>query len=178
MSNDLFVDFPLGRFRTLTADPPWRYGDNLPGKGRGAAKHYATLTPAEIAALPIPDLAEPDAHLWLWTTNSFMADALWLAKHWGFEHKTILTWCKPQIGMGRYLRNTTEHCVLSVRGKLPWQGPLNIPSHFVAPRQQHSRKPQAAYDIIALGSPEARLEIFARETRIGFYAWGNEVERD
>ncbi len=171
----LFADLPEGKFATLVVDPPWKYGDSLPGPGRGAAKHYDVLHVMQVAELPVPDLAEPNAHLWLWTTNSFMDDALWLAKYWGFTHKTILTWCKPQIGMGRYLRNTTEHCLLSVRGKLPWQGPLNIPSHFVAPRQQHSQKPQAAYDIIAQGSPGPRIDMFARAQRDGFVAWGNEI---
>ncbi len=28
------------RYRVLTADPPWPFKDKLPGKGRGAAKHY------------------------------------------------------------------------------------------------------------------------------------------
>lgn len=175
MNSEIFRALPDGKFATIVPDPPWKYGDKLPGPGRGAEKHYEVLDAAQLAYLPIPDLAEPDAHLWLWTTNSFMEDALWLAKHWGFTHKTILTWCKPQIGMGRYLRNTTEHCLLSVRGKLPWQGPHNIPSHFIAAREKHSKKPQKAYDIIMSGSPGPRLEMFARDQRDGFICWGNEL---
>lgn len=171
----IYQRLPLGlRFSCIVVDPPWRYGDSLPGKGRGASKHYKTLTPDLISHLPVDGLADKDAHLWLWTTNAFIADALKLVSCWGFEYKTMLTWCKPQIGMGRYLRNTTEHCLFGVRGRLP---PLerNVPSHIIAPRSKHSRKPDEAYRLITRISPAPRIDLFAREEREGFDVWGDEL---
>lgn len=101
---------------------------------------------------------------------------------WGFEEKTILTWRKvtndrqkQRIGMGRYLRNSTEHCLFGVRGRLPSEGPKDIPSCFDAPRGLHSRKPDEAYEIIRAISPGPRLSMFAREQRAGFDLWGNEA---
>lgn len=172
----LYADLPLGLlYSTAVIDPPWQYGDRLPGAGRGAAKHYPTLDLYEIGRLPIPELAADDAHLWLWVTNSFVHDGFHLMAQWGFAYKTMLTWAKPQIGMGRYLRNTTEHVLFGVRGRLPAEGPKNIPSHVLAPRGKHSRKPDEAYDVIRTISPAPRIDLFAREEREGFDVWGNEV---
>lgn len=162
-------------YSCIVIDPPWRYGDNLPGPGRGSAKHYATLTVDLIETLRPQRFADPDGcHMWLWATNSHILEARHLMSAWEFEYKTMLTWCKPQLGMGRYLRNTTEHCLFGVRGKLP---PMvrNVPTHFVAPRSKHSRKPDEAYELIRRVSPEPRLDMFAREDREGFDVWGNEV---
>ena len=166
---------PSDLFATIVIDPPWSYGDHLPGGGRGAAKHYQCLSPAQLMDLPVEAMAVDNAHLWVWATNAFMLEALLLMRGWGFTQKTILTWCKPQIGMGRYLRNTTEHCIFGVRGKLPSAGPKNIPSHFHAPRTKHSEKPSVAYDIIKAISPEPRIDLFARQLRDGFVPWGNEI---
>lgn len=178
MSEALYVDLPIGLvYPCIVVDPPWAYGDALPGRSRGAAKNYPTLTLDQLKQLPIQELADQNAHLWIWVTNSFLGDGLTLMKHWGFEYKTMLTWVKaPGIGMGRYLRNTTEHALLGVRGRLPAEGPKNVPSHIIAPRdRRHSRKPDEAYRVFATISPEPRLDMFARDRREGFDVWGNEI---
>lgn len=170
----LYAGLPFGLvYSTIVVDPPWRYGDSLPGRGRGAAKHYETLSVEEIARLPIPDLAAENAHLWIWVTNSFVHEGFHLMAQWGFAYKTLLTWVKPQIGMGRYLRNTTEHALLGVRGRLQAEGPKNIPSHIVAPRSRHSRKPDEAYVVFRTISPAPRIDLFAQKGHEGFDVWGN-----
>jgi N6-adenosine-specific RNA methylase IME4 len=178
----LFENLPEGKFRCVEVDPPWQYQDNLPGKGRGATKHYRTLTVAEVAMLPIPDLAEDDAHLWVWTTNQFMRETFSLIEHWGFTFKAPLTWGKttddglrPRIGMGHYLRNNTEHCFMAVRGKLPALSPRNVPSYFLAPRGRHSHKPDEAYRIIRRVSPGPYLSLFQRTPREEFVIWGDQA---
>lgn len=161
-------------YRTVVVDPPWEYEDKL-GK-RGAQAHYDVQHLESIAALPIPEITEENAHLWLWTTNSMMEEAFPLLRHWGFTPKTILTWHKPGIGVGHYLRNNTEHCILGVRGKLPSRGPKNIPSLFhTRKRLRHSQKPNEAYEIIRALSPSLRLDVYAREPRTGFDRFGNEL---
>lgn len=166
----------MTRYRTLVLDPPWRY-DSAATKA-DARKHYPTLTLAEIAALPVPDLAAKDAHLWLWTTNGFMGEAHDLLKGWEFSPLTIVTWCKRQPGVGHYLRNNTEHCILSSRGipQVPETKPLS--TWYVWPRAKHSQKPEAFYDLVEQVSPSPRLELFARRNRIGWSAWGNECISD
>lgn len=163
---------PQGKFRTIYADPPWPFDDTAT---RGAAEnHYPTMSIAEICALPVSDLAADDAHLYLWTTNSHLHDAFHVAAAWGFEYKTLITWVKPQIGLGHYFRGATEHILFCVRGDLP-MSQVGERNWFEAPRQEHSRKPALFYDLIERCSPGPRLELFARTKRAGWVAWGNEV---
>lgn len=78
---------------TLVADPPWRFADNLPGDGRGSAKHYGTLTVPEIMRFPLPELAK-DARLFLWRVASQQEEALDVMRAWGFTPKAEIVWVK------------------------------------------------------------------------------------
>jgi N6-adenosine-specific RNA methylase IME4 len=188
------------KYRTIVVDPPWQYkdllgyhpGDNFGGRGAGrrgatqfytgekaktpraAAANYDTLTCDEIEKLPIGGWGDADAHLYLWTTNAFMEVAHRLARTWDFQTKTILTWVKPQIGMGNYFRNNTEHVLFCVRGKLKTLR-KDCPTAFTANRGRHSEKPGVFYDIAESMSPGPRLDVFARKLRFNWDAWGLEV---
>jgi N6-adenosine-specific RNA methylase IME4 len=157
-------------FPTIVVDPPWRY-DNTATRG-AAEDHYPTMPLAELAALDLP--ASDNAHLYLWTTNGFLREAFDLVDAWGFTYKTCLTWCKPQIGMGNWFRNSTEHVLFGIRGKLP-TARNDVPTHFVADRTRHSAKPESFYDLVETCSPAPRLDMFARRRRFGWHTWGNEA---
>jgi N6-adenosine-specific RNA methylase IME4 len=158
-----------GRFRAIVVDPPWPYNDRL-----GAARHYGLMTLDEIAAVPVAGWAEPDAHLYLWVTNAFMVEGHAAAAAWGFDVKTILTWVKPQIGMGHYFRNNTEHVLFAVRGSLATLR-RDCPTAFRAPRGRHSEKPDAFFDLVESMSPGPYLSIFERRLRLGWRGLGDEV---
>jgi N6-adenosine-specific RNA methylase IME4 len=128
----------------------------------------------EIVALPVGELAEPDAILWLWTTNAFMRDAFRCLDAWGFAQKTILTWCKDRMGTGDWLRGKTEHCLLAVRGK-PLVTLTNQTTELRAPLREHSRKPDEFYALVDALCPGTKLDMFARETRAGWALWGAET---
>lgn len=180
------------RFRTIVADPPWQYNKaptELRSGGRGAAAehHYGTLTNAEIAALPVACLAAGEAHLYLWVTNPRLYRArkpdgvgpIDIAEAWGFKYKTLLTWVKTGApGPGWYFRGYTEHVLFATRGGLQIPAALRQPNVFTAPRGRHSTKPDAFYDRVVDVSPAPRLELFARDRRVGWSAWGNEVDSD
>lgn len=188
--------FPQGPFSTIVADPPWKYQDRIHaarvrgvkvaeyGMGadkirgrRGAEGYYPVMTTVEISALPVRAVAATDAHLYCWCTNAFVEQAHAVARQWGFEPRTILTWVKPGIGMGHYFRNNTEQVVFATRGRLPVLR-RNCPTSFAAPKsRKHSEKPTAFFDIVESMSPGPYLELFARTTRLGWTAWGNEVDR-
>jgi N6-adenosine-specific RNA methylase IME4 len=181
---------------TIVADPPWPYRNarsfgnskahrphsyQSPMNGPGAALRYPLMPLAAIKALTIP--AADNAHLYLWTTNAFIAEAHDVARAWGFAPKTILTWVKVQHEdptqvsrkMGYYFRGATEHIVFAVRGRLRLRE-LNLPTAYLWPRvARHSQKPEHFYDLVERASPGPYLELFARRRRLGWDAWGNEV---
>lgn len=176
-------------YRTITADPPWAYRDAVgPGAGsgpdrtrgrRGAAGYYSTMSLDEIKALGAGGTvagyqAARNAHLYLWTTNAFIREAHEVAIAWGFAPKTVLTWIKPQMGMGAYLRNSTEHCIFAVRGSLRLHV-KNQRTHFTASRRRHSEKPPEFFEIVERCSPGPYLELFARKRRENWHAWGFEA---
>lgn len=157
-------------FSAIVIDPPWRY-DNVATRG-AAEDHYPTMSLDELAALELP--AADQSHLYLWVTNGFLREGFDLMETWGFTYKTILTWCKPQIGMGNYFRNSTEHVLFGIRGSHPTLA-NNVPTWFVADRTRHSAKPESFYDLVEKSSPGPWLEMFARRRRFGWHVWGNEA---
>jgi N6-adenosine-specific RNA methylase IME4 len=85
------------KFQIVVADPPFRFADRLEMSDvpRGAAANYATMSNADIAALPISELADPDGCLLaLWVPSSLLAEGLHIMKAWQFEQKQTFIWCK------------------------------------------------------------------------------------
>jgi len=164
------------KFVCVAADPPWM--KNQKG-GRGAIRHYDLMPLEQIKNMPVGDLAEDNAVCWLWVTNSTVYEGHDVLRAWGFEPKSVLTWYKfrPQLGLGNYLRNDTEHVLLGTKGKMPI-GVKNQPSWFIAPTQGHSHKPEEFFKIAERCYPGPYLELFARRRQPGWAVWGNEIESD
>ena len=192
----IVTDLTKGEYGTILADPPWPYQSPraiVGNGGRGAADgkaqniiqvdvstHYDTMSIADLKKLPVKQLVAQNAHLYLWTTNSFIVEAHEVAKAWGFVPKTILTWVKvhkenankPSMKTGYWYRSATEHIVFCVRGKLRLAGPA-MPTAYLLPRLPHSVKPNYFYKLIEQESPGPYLELFATKERLGWDAWGN-----
>jgi len=130
-----------------------------------------------ICALPINELATDAAALFLWTTAPHLPEALHVITAWGFEYKTHAVWVKDWIGLGYFVRNQHELLLVATRGDMPCPLPANRPPSVVtAPRREHSRKPDEAYELIERMYPELpKVELFARSRRLGWDAWGNEA---
>ncbi len=165
------------RFSTILADPPW----DVQQKGAlGAQAHYPLMTLEAITAMPVADLAAPDAHLWLWVTNATLRAGYDVMEAWGFTPRSPLTWIKPRLGLGVYLRNATEHLILGTRGNAP----VNFraqPTWMFAPLQEHSHKPEEQYAVIERISSGPFLELFARRrppSRQRWSVWGDEIACD
>ncbi len=179
-------------YATIIADPSWQYGDRMlkmKSTGNGAAAQYKCLPTQAIESFLVDNWISVavDAHLWLWTTNAFMAEAHRVVEAWGFEQKTIATWVKGRIVDGRlvshvcqghYLRNSTEHVVFAVRGKAPARV-KNIPTAFIYPGRWkgrlHSEKPPVIHEWAERLFVGPRIELFARRERSGWDAIGDEV---
>lgn len=162
-------------FRTILADPPWETHQQ-----RGAGLHYDLMTVEQIKAMPISDLAAENAHLWLWVTNATLRDGYDVAEAWGFTVRSPLTWIKLRLGMGHWLRNSTEHLLFATRGTAP----VNFrsqPTWINAPVQEHSHKPEEQYAVIERISDGPYLELFARRrppSSRDWSVWGNEIDSD
>ncbi len=83
---------------------------------------------------------------------------------------------KRWFGMGHYVRNEHETCLIAVRGSMPVADKA-IRSTFEAVCGEHSRKPDEMYEIIERLYPNARyLELFARRLRPGWTAIGDQLD--
>lgn len=156
----------------VLADPPW--------SGLGAEKHYPTMSTEQICAMSteLQPLLAPDCLLWLWVANKNIAEGMAVLEAWGFEYRSMLTWVKPRLGVGKPLRNMTEHVLLGQRGK-PEIRFHSQGTWLFAPVAEHSHKPEELHAIAERLGPEGkRLELFARRPRPGWDIWGNEVQSD
>ena len=166
------------RFSTISADPPWPFpsGGLWDRRRSRASSHYRTLRLEEIARLPVADFATENCALWLWTPTHHLVRgiAARMLELWGFRIGSTLIWCKPQMGLGKYLRNAHEQALLGIRGSWDPDDRSQL-SWFVAPRRKHSEKPEEGFEIFERLSPAPRLELFAREQREGWTCWGEQV---
>lgn len=164
------------RYPVLYADPPWRY-DYAETENRAIENQYPTMTIEDICALPIADLATPDAILFLWATSPKLVEALRVIKAWGFTYRTCAVWNKQKIGMGYYFRQQHELLLVATRGSIPAPPPALRPSSvFSQSRNEHSAKPaQFAEWIEAMYPTLPRMELFCRSPREGWATWGNQA---
>jgi N6-adenosine-specific RNA methylase IME4 len=134
------------------------------------------MTVSEIAALPVADLAEEDAHLFLWATNHYLDESYDVARAWGFRPSAVLTWCKDPVGvgLGGLFAVTTEFALYARRGA-PKHHQRVASTWFNWPRGAHSQKPEAFADLVEEAVPGPYLEMFARRQRLGWDTWGNEA---
>lgn len=175
---------PPGPFGCVLADPPWSFKTWSGKTGtphRTANDHYATTHTDDLKRIPVADVVAKDAALLMWVVSSHIGDAIELGEAWGFGLKSLgPVWQKttnlgtPKIGMGYWFRQQIEICLFFTRGK-PKRLSMGVRQLIIAPRREHSRKPDEQYERIEalVGGPY--LELFARNTRPGWSSWGNEV---
>lgn len=170
---------PSGPFGAILADPPWAfrtYSRQSVAPARGA-QPYAVMSLADIAALPVADVAAPNSLLFMWTVSHLQREAFDVAAAWGFRPVSIaFVWDKGRMGMGYWTRQEVEICHLFKRGR-PSRLGKGVRSVIRAPRREHSRKPDEQYGRIEqlVGGPY--LELFARQAWAGWSAWGNQTDR-
>jgi N6-adenosine-specific RNA methylase IME4 len=136
----------------------------------------------EIQELPVAELAERDAHLYLWTMNRHIEDAYKVVRAWGFKPSTLLVWAKmPRgLGLGGQFTISAEYILFARRGSLAplqrvdrtwwsWKRPYNSRGAI------NSAKPDGFQDLVESVSPGPYLELFARRQRLGWDTWGDEA---
>lgn len=176
------------KYRTILADPPWAMkltGSYLKVRHLRPAKLvYPTMTVDEIKAMPVAEMAEIGAHLWLWVTNQFLEAGFQVMRAWGFKYLAPITWCKPS-GLGNYFIHRTEHILFGYKDRCEFNKARYVPNVYHWPPAtpgNHSQKPAGSYALIESISDEPRLELFARPISPlfpGIPSWtsmGNEMD--
>jgi N6-adenosine-specific RNA methylase IME4/ParB-like chromosome segregation protein Spo0J len=164
-------------YGVIYADPPWRFEpySRDTGMDRAADNHYPTVDTAGICAMRVP--AADDAILFMWATVPMLQEGLDVLRAWGFTYKSHAVWVKDRIGTGYWFRNKHEVLLVGTRGNIPAPAMGDqAASALEAPCGKHSAKPEVFADLIVQMFPTLpRLEMFARDPKPDWDAWGNEA---
>jgi N6-adenosine-specific RNA methylase IME4 len=187
-----FDELPRNHFGAILADPPWAFetysGPKVPTTH---AQPYKTMPIDEIYDLPVKAVSAPNSVLFLWVTWPLLLQGLQSITEWGFKYKTCaFAWIKADAsqtdmfpedmpvwpGMGYWTRSNSEVCLLATKGK-PKRVRSDVRQGIIAPRREHSRKPDGIHERIERLVAGPYLELFARQTRPGWTVWGNETTK-
>jgi N6-adenosine-specific RNA methylase IME4 len=177
-------------FAAIYADPPWTFATySANGRGRCPDAHYDVMSFADLQRLEVGSIAAKDSALFLWTTDPLIPKALELIDFWGFKYKTVaFYWAKLNknmsrvmldehaffTGLGYWTRANPEICLLATRGS-PKRKSRDVRRLVIAPRREHSRKPDEIYERIERLMDGPYVELFARNTRPGWESLGHQV---
>ncbi|MFP5512564.1 MAG: MT-A70 family methyltransferase [Alphaproteobacteria bacterium] len=179
-----FGELASQHYRVILADPAWAFRHrSTKGEVRSPQRHYRCMTLADIQALPVSQLAAPDCACIMWGTAPMLPQALATLGAWGFTYKTAGTWAKQSptgaswaFGTGYIYRSAAEFWLLGTIGR-PVQRSRSIRNLIVAPRREHSRKPDQMHTDIEALFDGPYVELFARSRRAGWDCWGNETDK-
>jgi N6-adenosine-specific RNA methylase IME4 len=170
------TDFAPRSYRTVVIDPPWPGpAEHRSQKGKGVTLiPYQTMTGIQLASMAVGEVATEDAQLWVWAPSRQLADAQSLMQLWGFSYAGLFIWQKHP-NLGPWIRHDAEFLLRGVRRGAKPILPAPVQTHAWPRPKGHSVKPAEAYAMIEHYSPGPRLDIFARQPRPGFDAWGNQA---
>ena len=180
-------------YGALLADPPWKFETwgSQDNATTDVNRHYSTMSIDEISAFPVAAIAAKDCVLFMWICWPTMHRAIGIMESWGFTYKTCaFAWMKAngsqvdmfsddipvQIGTGYWNRSNSEVCLLGTRGQ-PKRINSDVRQGIIAPRREHSRKPDGIHERIERLVAGPYLELFARQQRPNWTVWGNQTDK-
>jgi len=167
---------PTGKYRVFYADPPWKYGDQLTENYGPTRFHYKSMNITELCNLPINELAEDNAVLFIWVTSPLLSECWPVIKAWGFKYKTSFVWDKIKHNMGHYNSVRHEFLLICTRGSCVPDKPKLFDSVQSIERTEHSKKPEEFRIIIdTIYTHGKKIELFARKKTEGWEVWGDQV---
>lgn len=193
MSEWPFGDLKRGHYGAILADPPWTFrvwSDSDKAHGSASA-HYKTMSADELVALPVAEIAADNCVLFMWVCWPTLVESLDLIRAWGFDYKTCgFSWMKADVstinmfadpvdaymGLGYWTRANSEVCLLATRGN-PKRLNADVRQGIIAPRREHSRKPDGVHERIERLVAGPYCELFARQKRAGWDVWGNQTDK-
>lgn len=191
-------------YGAILADPPWAFqawyaggwrkradGSRYYSSPSPRAAKYDTMSAEDIAGMPVSDLCGENCVLFLWGCWPMLRHALAVMDGWGFEQKSCaFVWMKanvrqmdmfredadPDMLLGYWTRSNSEFCLLGTRGK-PKRLHADVRQGIIAPRREHSRKPDGIHERIERLVAGPYCELFARQKRKGWDVWGNQTDK-
>jgi len=165
-----------GKYRVIYADPPWSYGNTMPNHYGIQEDHYPTMSLSQLCMMPVKDICEDNAVLFLWATSPILEESFQVINSWGFNYKSSFIWDKEKHVMGHYNSVRHEFLLVCVRGSCQPDVHKLFDSVVNEPRTDHSRKPETFRTIIDTIYPNGkRIELFARSKHDNWDAYGNEI---
>jgi N6-adenosine-specific RNA methylase IME4 len=176
---------PEGVFGVIVEDFEWDHETwSEWGRDRAAENHYPVSrdahTAQEIVARTADRFKHADANsvCFMWSTLQHAAIAMDVLRLRGFDYKSQYAWGKDKIGLGYWSREKHEILLIGVKGDIPCPAPgKQWDSLIIAPRSEHSAKPECFLEMIEQYFPTLRkLELNARGPgRAGWTVWGNQA---
>lgn len=178
-----FEPLDIGAYDLVMVDPPWSFAlYSEKGEEKSAQAQYACMTLAEIQRMPIAGLGKPDSLFWIWATNPMLPQGIATLEAWGLRYVTAGTWGKTTkhgkiaFGTGFVFRCASEMVLIGAKGSP--KTTRGVRSLIMGQVREHSRKPDEGYEAAEKLMPDARrADIFARESRPGWEAWGHEASK-
>ena len=179
----------------ILADPAWPYTGSTT-KDAAAGKHYDLMSWSDLQQLPVRDLANKNAALFLWGTGPLLHKQVELMKHWGFHYRGVaFVWVKTRkpdkfgnpggiiSGQGvppTFVKPTTEFLLAGTTCRVGRPFPILTSAMgqvVLAPREAHSKKPDVFHERLEeLLGDRSRIELFARARREGWDTSGIELD--
>lgn len=168
------------------ADPPWKQTKG----GKKSVRANSSGTPLDYPVCSLDEIKEhlslataatgDNSILFLWTIDKYLFEAQSIAESLGYKLHARMIWDKVTgIPAAFTVRYGHEYLLYMYKGKLiPVAKEERGKIHTVFREQvkRHSQKPEKAYEIIERLYPSlTKLEMYARNERIGWSSWGNEL---
>lgn len=171
----------------IYADPAWSY---TKGGTADAGAHYAMMEWNEIADMPIRDLCNKKAAVFMWATGPLLDRQINMYRWWGLKYRGVaFVWVKTRKDGGiiggqgprpTFVKPTTEFLLVGTNHPKGRPFPIlneGMGQVVLAPREAHSKKPDVFRDkIVELCGDRPRIELFARDRAPGWDASGLELD--
>lgn len=170
------AEMPIGKYRIIYADPPWLYSNSMPATFTDQANHYPLMSIEEICQLPIKEITQDNAVLFMWATSPILSECFDVVRAWGFEYKTSFVWDKVRPVMGHYNSVQHEFLLVCTKGACTPDNLIKFESVQAIEKTGHSRKPEKFREIIDTIYPNGnRIELFARIQVNNWAVYGNQL---
>lgn len=172
----------------LVADPAWWYNARKANTkfGSGSSGKYPQMKTPEICALPVKQVLAENALVFMWCTGPHLPSGFEVLASWGVRYACVaFVWVKTYknagtivAGPGSYTGSNAEFVLLGAKGKYMEPAQHLVPQIIMAPRLEHSQKPEEMQNRIELMYPNAanKVELFATRQRPGWTCLGNKID--